>query len=278
VRRAPRASFVIVAGTLMAVATSCGGEPEAGVPTFAATVPLPWVDPARCLTSCAHTVEPDLVTVDATARPAADGTFQVRREAQPALVALFAAAARASFAVSIGDAHRTYDQQAMLWDQLSVSEPGRAARPGHSEHEAGLAFDLDFASSDAATAWTVDHAWQYGFVLSYPQHKQKSTGFRFEPWHFRFVGSAVAADLHDHPDLTLEEWFRMSPGLGVSGDCSDCPLPSSRSDCGALTAAGQCDASVLTWCFDGAVTAVDCTTSGLVCAVDTAGTSADCGP
>jgi hypothetical protein len=245
------------------------------IPYFEATRPLPWVDPARCLVSCAHAVEPDLVAVDAAARKASSGAFLLHAEAQPALAALIDGAAAASFTVTISSAHRTHDEQAALWDDLSVTEPGRAARPGHSEHEAGLAVDLGFVP-DAAADWAAANAWQYGFVLSYPQHKQKTTGFRFEPWHFRFVGSATAAYLHNRAGVTLEEVFRMTPGLGVSGDCADCPFEASRSDCGALTAAGACEGSVLTWCFDGAIAAVDCTTSGLVCATAAAGPSSDC--
>jgi len=267
-------AVIIVAGG----AAGCSEHSDAGPTTFAATSPLPWIDPARCLTSCTHAVEPDLVTVDASARLAADGAFQLRAEAQPALAALIAGAAAAALTVSIGDAHRTYEQQAMLWDQLSVSEPGRAARPGHSEHEAGLAVDLGFAP-DAAGDWTAANAWLYGFVLSYPQGKQKTTGFRYEPWHFRFVGSAAAADLHAHPGLTLEEWFRAAPDRGMSGDCSDCPLASSRGACDGVpgvSAEGMCDASVLTWCFDGTLTEVDCTTSGLTCEADAASGGANC--
>src|SRR5262249_8632690 len=128
----------------------------------------------------------------------------------------------------------------------------------------------------AAVDWTAANAWRFGFVLSYPQHKEKTTGFFFEPWHVRFVGSAIATDLHERPGLTLEEWFRMSPGASESGDCADCPLPSSRGDCGTLTAAGACDANVLRWCFDGTAAAVDCAASGLVCAADASGTGADC--
>jgi hypothetical protein len=244
---------------------------------FEASMPLPWVDPARCLVSCTHTVEPELVTVDASARPAGDGAFQMRAEAQPALAALIGAAADASFTITIGSAHRTYEEQAMLWDQLSATEPGRAARPGHSEHEAGLAVDLAFVP-DAGVDWTAANAWRYGFVLSYPKGKEKTTGFRSEPWHFRFVGTAAAL-LHAQPGLTLEEWLHANPQLGVSGDCADCPLESSRSDCAvaATTAAGACADTVLTWCFDGAVAAVDCATSGLACVTDATDTSADCG-
>jgi len=269
--RIERAACLLIA--LAGCAQQGGG---AGAPTvFEATLPLPWVDPARCLTSCTHTDEPYLVTVDASARPAGDGAFRLHAAAQPALAALIAAAARASLTIAIGSAHRTYEEQGMLWDQLSVTEPGRAARPGHSEHEAGLAVDLAFVP-DAAGDWAAANAWQYGFVLSYPQYRQKTTGFRFEPWHFRFVGSAVAADLHDRPGMTLEEYFRASPGLGVSGDCSDCTMEGSRGACGAVTAAGTCAGTVLTWCFDGTATAVDCATSGLACAADASGAGADC--
>ena len=272
-----RVSSAFVAVILLTGASGCGLGDGAPIPYFEATRPLPWVDPARCLVSCTHAVEPDLVAVDASARPASGGAFLLHAEAQPALAALIDGAAGASFTVTISSAHRTYEEQAALWDDLSVSEPGRAARPGHSEHEAGLAVDLGFAP-DAGVYWTTAHAWQYGFVLSYPQHKQKTTGFRFEPWHFRFVGSGTAAYLHNRVGLTLEEMFSMTPGLGVSGDCADCPMESSRSDCGAasVTAAGACAADVLTWCFDGAVAAVDCTTSGLTCVMGAAGEGADC--
>src|SRR5262249_42877829 len=153
---------------------------------------------------------------------------------QPALAALIAAAARESLTITIDDAHRTYEQQGMLWDKYSGSEPGRAARPGHSEHEAGLAIDLGLPT-EAAADWVAANAWQFGFLLSYPKGKEKTPGFRYEPWHIRFVGSAVAGDLHARPGVTLEEYFRMSPGLGVSGDCSDCTLPSSRADCADLS-------------------------------------------
>ena len=272
-----RVSSAFVAAVLLAGASSCGLDDGGHIPYFEATRPLPWVDPARCLVSCTHALEPDLVAVDASARKTDGGAFLLHAEAQPALAALIEGAAAASFTVTISSAHRTYEEQAALWDDLSVSEPGRAARPGHSEHEIGLAVDLGFAP-DAGADWAAANAWQYGFVLSYPQHKQKTTGFRFEPWHFRFVGSGTAAYLHNRTGLTLEEMFRTTPDLGVSGDCADCPMESSRSDCGAasVAAAGACEASVLTWCFDGAVAAVDCTTSGLVCMTELSGPSSDC--
>lgn len=237
--------------------------PRSDAPVFAATTPLPWVNPARCLQSCTHLDERGLVTVDEHARRVADGGFRLRAEAQPALAAMFDAAANESLVLTIGSAYRTYDEQAALWDELSPTQPGRPARPGHSEHETGLSVDLGFAPP-IAMFWPQENAWRFGFVLSYPQFKQKVTGFNHEPWHYRFVGSEVAARVHDG-GLTLEEFFMTTPGLGASGDCADCPLGSSRSDCSALTDAGTCEAQVLRWCFSGAAGAVDCAASGLSC-------------
>lgn len=273
-RRRRRCALSLAA--LAALGAACGGDDDAArVPDFPARLPLVWVDPARCLPVCAHESEGDLVRVDASAALQAAGAFEVRDEAQAPLAALVRAAAGAGHRLAINSAHRTYAEQGALWDMLSTTEPGRAARPGHSEHEAGLAVDLAF-SSDAAVTWTADNAWRFGFVLSYPQLAQKVTGFRYEPWHFRFVGSAVAAQLHASPGETLEELFRQTPGLGLFGDCGDCPLPASRSDCAAVTAAGACAGEVLTWCFDGAAAAVDCATSELTCLADS-GSGARCG-
>jgi hypothetical protein len=264
---------VLALGLLAAAALrGCGDDQPLW---FDEALPLVWVDPARCLSDCAHADEPALVAIDASGVANPAGGLQLRREAQPALQAMLRAAAGASFSVTVGSAHRTYAEQAALWDQYSVSEPGRSARPGHSEHEAGLAVDLNF-DSDGAAAWIAANAWRFGFAQSYPQHAQRATGFRFESWHFRFVGSAIAAELHGGASPTLEQLFESRPGLGVSGDCHDCPLESSRGTCADVTVAGACDGAVLTWCFDGAAAAVDCTTSGLACAVDPSSLVATC--
>src|SRR5262249_6208465 len=116
-----RAAGQTVLTLVTLAAAGCAEQSRAGAPTvFDATMPLPWVDPARSLAPCPHTDQPYLVTVDASARRADDGAFRLHAEAQPALAALIAAAARASFTVTIGSAHRTYEEQGMLWDDLSV--------------------------------------------------------------------------------------------------------------------------------------------------------------
>ena len=209
-------------------AVSCGpAQPPAGEPGL----PLPWVNPARCVRPCTHPDESHLVGADGYGR-AASGPHRLDRGAQPWLEAMLAA----------------------------------AARPGHSEHELGLGVDLAF--DPPAQAWLEAHAWEFGFVLSYPDGAERVTGFRWEPWHFRYAGASVARTLHEQPGLTLEELFETSPGLGESGDCSDCPRPESNSTCSGLTAGGVCDGAVMRWCFKGAANAIDCALIARSCRAD----------
>ena len=75
-----------------------------------------------------------------------------------------------------------------------------AAEAGFSEHEIGLAVDiLDQSGSDPASsgvaAWLRDNAWEYGFILRYPQGSEESTGMAYSPWHYRYVGEAAAAQI-----------------------------------------------------------------------------------
>jgi len=218
--------------------------------------PIPWVNPARCIRPCTHLDENHLVTVDAIGRVApGPGPQRFDAAAQPALEAFLAAAAAAGHGVTLGESFRTYATQRMVWER-KLTELGLAARPGHSEHELGLAVDLAYAPS--AQDWLEAHAWEHGFVLSYPKDAERATGFRWEPWHFRYTGTAVARLLHERPGTSLEELFESDPSLGESGDCSDCTAPESTSTCEGLDAQGRCDGSTLRWCFKGAANAIDC--------------------
>jgi hypothetical protein len=125
----------------------------------------------------------------------------------------------------------------------------------------------------AAIDWLAEHAAGFGFVRSYPDAKQRITGYRPEPWHVRWVGPALAAEVLA-TGAPLEEFFRQQPGAGESGSCADCPLPASRAPCGAIDAAGTCKGDVLIWCYDGALAAVDCTASQQHCGPGSAATEA----
>ena len=222
---------------------------------------LPWVNPARCLLSCTYDPSTSLVRINDRGDPDAVGPHQVHRSIQEPLRALVAAAREAGHTARVSSAFRSYEDQARLF--RGMKQIGRAARPGHSEHQLGTAVDLRLPTS-AAIGWLAEHAASYGFALSYPEGKQRITGYRPEPWHLRFVGAALAEVLRQNGQ-TLEELFREKPDRAESGSCEDCPLSISRTRCGAVTAAGRCKGTVLAWCYDGALATVDCAVSHQRC-------------
>jgi zinc D-Ala-D-Ala carboxypeptidase len=256
-------------------APTAPAPPDASAPTDTAVeappaIPptparLPWVNPARCLTPCNFT-PPALLTVDDAGAVAPAGKHQVDAPAQPGLAALIAAARAAGHEVRIISAYRSYEVQSKVF--RTIKEKGRAARPGHSEHQLGSAIDLRLPTG-AAIAWLNAEAARFGFAVSYPPGKQKLTGYRPEPWHIRFVGREAATEIASR-GLSVEEYLRANPDRGDSGNCSDCPAPASRAACGKVTATGLCRGTVLTWCYEGALATVDCKVSEEICSVDSA--------
>jgi len=245
-----------------------GGEPPASEkpeapPPPAATAPpaagagtarLPWVNPARCLASCAFDPGEALRRVNDAGDVDPKGRHRVDATALAALRELLADARAAGHVVKISSAYRSYDEQVRVF--RTTKEKGRAARPGHSEHQLGTTIDLRLPTT-RAIEWLAAHVAAHGFVLSYPPNKQRITGYRPEPWHVRFVGREIAALVP--AGGTLEELFRAHPDVAESGTCGDCPAPASRmKTCGRITRAGLCDGTVLSWCFDGALATVDC--------------------
>ena len=89
------------------------------------------------------------------------------------------------------------------------------AVPGTSEHHTGLAVDIidtRYVFLDATQAtmpgqiWLMENSWRYGFILRYPMDKTDMTGINYEPWHYRYVGWELAAEMHES-GLGLEEYF-----------------------------------------------------------------------
>jgi D-alanyl-D-alanine carboxypeptidase len=152
----------------------------------------------------------------------------VRRPAAGALAALFAAARReAGLSLAIQSAYRSYATQLQVYDDWVASAGPTAAgdlsaKPGTSEHQTGLAVDLSAVPEECTLAacfgatphgrWLAANAWRFGFVLRYPADKVAVTGYDYEPWHFRYVGAALAAELHREGNPTLEEFFGTSGG------------------------------------------------------------------
>ena len=97
--------------------------------------------------------------------------------------------------------HELYTSE--QWGPLS-------ARPGHSEHQVGLAVDISYPGVNIGNSrqgtWLMENSYRFGFVLSFPAHKTHITGFPFEPWHYRFVGQPHAYFMYTN-DLVLVEYI-----------------------------------------------------------------------
>lgn len=130
----------------------------------------------------------------------------------------------------IGSAYRSAATQTDLFNSY-VASAGYdeanmySAHPGHSEHQTGLAVDISTTSQQCYLdecfigtsdgQWLADNAYKFGFTLRYPKGKEAITGYNFEPWHYRYVGVALATALHQS-GLTLEEaWPSMEQALAT---------------------------------------------------------------
>ena len=121
--------------------------------------------------------------------------------------------------LKINNTYRSKKTQQSMWETRRVKYMGQGmtqeeadayigrsvAVPGTSEHQTGLAVDIK--GSQKVYDWLAEHSWKYGFILRYPDNKMDITGIIFEPWHFRYVGAAMAKDIFDS-GLCLEEYLR----------------------------------------------------------------------
>ena len=168
----------------------------------------------------------DLASV---AQAGLSGNWKVRSLAIDDLRAMASAARAAGAPIAVASAYRSHQQQVRLF-QGYVDRDGydqavmESARPGHSEHQLGTALDFKSPGGPApwsladwvetpAGAWMRDHAWQFGFVMSYPAGASEVTGYMYEPWHYRYVGRETAASIHDS-GTTTREWL-WQQGAGV---------------------------------------------------------------
>lgn len=115
------------------------------------------------------------------------------------------------------NAYRDYNEQSKVFDWYVTCYDYEVAlqyacKPGYSEHQTGLAVDIMFnfkgnqSYSYKDYQWLIDNSWKYGFILRFPEGKERITKNSYEPWHYRYVGVQIATFLHDH-DLTFDEYY-----------------------------------------------------------------------
>lgn len=148
-------------------------------------------------------------SIPSTYNPGVDQT------ALNAYYALKNAAQSAGYSMPLLSGFRSYNTQVGLYNRY-VSIYGQAtadtfsAKPGHSEHQTGLAFDVGSIDNNygntPAGNWLENNCYKYGFIIRYPRNKQNITGYQYEPWHIRFLGNPVATNVHNS-GLCLEEYL-----------------------------------------------------------------------
>ncbi len=135
--------------------------------------------------------------------------YQFEADALPFLDSMMSDARLASTSPLVVSAYRSFSEQSSLKAQYKVTYGAGTANAfsadqGYSEHQLGTAIDLttdtlgaNFTSFDKTTTyvWLINNAYRYGFIISYPKD---NTYYTYEPWHWRFVGIALATYLHDH--------------------------------------------------------------------------------
>lgn len=124
----------------------------------------------------------------------------------------------------VSEGYRTYEEQqnmmndkidSFIYDGYSQNEAQKlaenwVAEAGKSEHELGLALDINadtsISSDEDVYNWLAENAYKYGFIMRYPPDKQYITGIDYEPWHYRYVGTETAYDIYSR-QITLEEYL-----------------------------------------------------------------------
>lgn len=153
-------------------------------------------------------VPPDLVPASAAGMEGASGARLVRQILVDDLRAMRIGWQAAGLTIELESGYRSYADQAATFAGWAarIGHEGalvRTARPGHSEHQLGTAVDVispgwsgrfgDWAVESAEGAWMAEHAWEYGFAMSYPADGIDETCFGYEPWHYRWIGREAAA-------------------------------------------------------------------------------------
>ena len=151
----------------------------------------------------------------------------LRPEAADAAVQMFAAfTAETGLKMQSQSSYRSYSSQEGVYAGW-VAQLGQeaadltSARPGHSEHQTGLSIDVSALPANCTLdqcfgetpqgQWLAANGWKYGYVVRYPNGYTAITGYEYEPWHMRYVGLELAAELHTTGIMTLEEFFGLPP-------------------------------------------------------------------
>lgn len=147
------------------------------------------------------------------------GENKLTKETYEAFINLYNKAKEENLSLIINSSYRSYKDQESTYNSIkqrfgTQKADNQAARPGHSEHETGLVFDI-FSKENTSTSnfkdseeykWLKENAHKYGFIERYPEGKEYLTGYNFEAWHWRYVGIEAATQIHEE-EITFDEYY-----------------------------------------------------------------------
>lgn len=149
---------------------------------------------------------------------------QMREDAARALEEMFTACQKdIGVTLKAVSGYRSYAKQQRIYNNKLKRVNGSTekadeyvARPGASEHQTGMAMDVGQKSDDVNLTngfgktkggkWVAEHCWEYGFILRYQEDWEEVTGYKYEPWHVRYVGKENARRIHEN-EMPLEEYL-----------------------------------------------------------------------
>jgi D-alanyl-D-alanine carboxypeptidase len=158
------------------------------------------VDKAKALPS--GYAPADLIALAGSEVPQSRSGLRLRQAALCALEAMARSAKAENVSLLVSSSYRSYEYQAEVWNRTLASDgeaetEASVARPGHSQHQLGTAVDFgsitEAFAQTKASRWLSSNAWRFGFSLSFPKGMSEVTGYKWESWHYRYIGTAAAA-------------------------------------------------------------------------------------
>ena len=147
------------------------------------------------------------------------GTNQMLRlDAYNAFIEMWNKANEDGYKLIINSSYRSYEDQEKIYNDYSswygeTDADKKAARPGYSEHQTGLALDVQSYCSENKEfdecpefTWLSNNAYKFGFILRYPKDLEHITGYNYESWHYRFVGIKASTYIHNN-NITFDEYY-----------------------------------------------------------------------
>jgi zinc D-Ala-D-Ala carboxypeptidase len=171
----------------------------------------------------------DLVFPKVALRVPGNESMQIRKPVAIALEQMFSDAKKDGLKLRLSSGYRSYLYQVSLYNSYTASGSQQkadrvSARPGYSEHQTGLAADIEpesgkctiqkcFANTPEGK-WLAANVHKYGFIIRYATNKTSITGYVPEPWHIRYIGKDLALEMHNTDIETLEEFFGLPAAPG----------------------------------------------------------------